>query len=100
MLHFLDYRGDEAFCSEKCRTEQMEMDEALETVERRQRLITKSPFSYKVGNYLVRNSYEEEQQNNSMFYIQKQPTLANLKACGLISLQNSGFATNATFMEP
>ncbi|XP_078162048.1 uncharacterized protein LOC144557353 [Carex rostrata] len=95
------YRGDEAFCSEKCRTEQMEMDEALETVERRQRLMNKSHVSYKVGNYLVRNSYEEEQENNkSMFCIQKRPTIANLTACGLTSLQNAGFSTNATFMEP
>jgi len=95
------YRGDEAFCSEKCRIEQMEMDEALETVERRQRLRNKSHVSHKAGNYLVRiNSYEEEQQNKSMFCIQKRPTIANLTACGLISWQNAGFGTNATFMEP
>lgn len=78
----------------------MEMDEALETVERRQRLMTKSHVSYKVGNYLVTNSNEEEQQNKSMFCIQKRPTIANLTACGLISMQNAGFATNTTFMEP
>lgn len=95
MLHFLDYRGDEAFCSEKCRTQQMEMDESLETVERRHRLIIKSSVSYKMDNYAMRNSSEEQQ---SIFSIQKRPTIANLIACGLISMQNSGFGTNMTFM--
>lgn len=95
------YRGDEAFCSEKCRIQQMQMDESLETVVRRQRLRTKSYVSHKIGNYEVRNSPEEEkQQNKSIFTIQKRPTIASLTACGLISLQNSGLATNVTFMEP
>jgi zinc-finger of the FCS-type, C2-C2 len=99
MFHFLVYRGDKAFCSEKCRTEQMLMDESLETVERRQRLRAKSSVSYNRGNHAVRNS-SDEQQNKSIFSIQKRPTIANLTACGLISLQNSVYATNTTFMEP
>jgi zinc-finger of the FCS-type, C2-C2 len=84
MLHFLVYRGDEAFCSEKCRTEQMDMDESVETVEHRQHLRAKSSVSY----------------NRGVFSIQKRPTIANLTACGLIGLQNSVYATNTTFMEP
>ncbi|KAL5199298.1 hypothetical protein ABZP36_020501 [Zizania latifolia] len=39
------YRGDAAFCSEDCRDEQMEMDDALQVVARRYHLLCKPSSS-------------------------------------------------------
>ncbi|KAF0903671.1 hypothetical protein E2562_029048 [Oryza meyeriana var. granulata] len=39
------YRGDAAFCSDDCRQEQMDMDETLEAVARRHRLLCKPSTS-------------------------------------------------------
>ncbi|CAL5040857.1 unnamed protein product [Urochloa decumbens] len=36
------YKGDAAFCSDDCRQEQMDMDEALNAVARRHRLLSSS----------------------------------------------------------
>lgn len=37
------YKGDAAFCSDDCRQEQMDMDEALQSVARRHRLLRAPP---------------------------------------------------------
>lgn len=43
MLTRLRHRGDAAFCSEDCRDEQMDMDEALHAAARRHRLLQRAP---------------------------------------------------------
>uniref|UniRef100_A0A0E0LFN2 FLZ-type domain-containing protein n=1 Tax=Oryza punctata TaxID=4537 RepID=A0A0E0LFN2_ORYPU len=66
------YRGDAAFCSEECRQEQMDMDEALQAVARRHRLVSKpsaSPASAEAASTPARPPM-----------MHRRPTIANLAA--------------------
>jgi hypothetical protein len=58
-------RGDAAFCSEDCREDQADMDEALRAVARRHRLLRTPPSS---------------QQSEEAPGMRRRPTIANLAA--------------------
>jgi hypothetical protein len=59
------YKGDAAFCSEDCREDQADMDEALRAVARRHRLLRTPPSS---------------QQSEEAPGMRRRPTIANLAA--------------------
>ncbi|XP_040381511.1 FCS-Like Zinc finger 7-like isoform X2 [Oryza brachyantha] len=63
------YRGDAAFCSDECRQEQMDMDEALQTVARRHRLLCKPSTSPSAAEAAARPPM-----------MHRRPTIANLAA--------------------
>ncbi|CAN6220086.1 unnamed protein product [Urochloa humidicola] len=62
------YRGDAAFCSDDCRQEQMDMDEALDAVARRHRLRSSS------------SSPAAEASSSRPPAMRRRPTIANLAA--------------------
>uniref|UniRef100_J3MHM6 FLZ-type domain-containing protein n=1 Tax=Oryza brachyantha TaxID=4533 RepID=J3MHM6_ORYBR len=62
-------RGDAAFCSDECRQEQMDMDEALQTVARRHRLLCKPSTSPSAAEAAARPPM-----------MHRRPTIANLAA--------------------
>ncbi|CAN6192718.1 unnamed protein product [Urochloa humidicola] len=62
------YKGDAAFCSDDCRQEQMDMDEALNAVARRHRLLSSSSSSSPAA---------EASRPPAM---RRRPTIANLAA--------------------
>ncbi|TVU07611.1 hypothetical protein EJB05_40975 [Eragrostis curvula] len=62
------YRGDAAFCSDDCRQEQMDMDEALHAVARRHRLLS-TPSSSSAATADARPPM-----------MRRRPTIANLAA--------------------
>ncbi|CAN6162721.1 unnamed protein product [Urochloa humidicola] len=64
------YRGDAAFCSDDCRQEQMDMDEALDAVARRHRLRSSSSSS----------PAAEASSSSRTPAMRRRPTIANLAA--------------------
>lgn len=66
-------RGDAAFCSDDCRQEQMAMDEALDAVARRHRLLRAPPppSSSPAG---------EAPSSSRPLVMRRRPTIANLAA--------------------
>ncbi|XP_034588915.1 uncharacterized protein [Setaria viridis] len=67
------YKGDAAFCSDDCRQEQMAMDEALDAVARRHRLLRAPPppSSSPAG---------EAPSSSRPLVMRRRPTIANLAA--------------------
>ncbi|KAG2614215.1 hypothetical protein PVAP13_4KG376203 [Panicum virgatum] len=65
-------RGDAAFCSDDCRQEQMDMDEALQTVARRHRLLRAPPSSS--------SSPAADAAASRPPAMRRRPTIANLAA--------------------
>ncbi|XP_062178844.1 FCS-Like Zinc finger 6-like [Phragmites australis] len=63
------YKGDAAFCSEDCRGEQMDMDEALHAVARRHRLLRMPSSPAPRGEAATRPPM-----------MRRRPTIANLAA--------------------
>lgn len=68
------YRGDAAFCSEDCREDQMEMDEALHAVARRHRLLRRAPSSQSSS------SSSSTAAEAAPVMMRRRPTIANLAA--------------------
>ncbi|OEL25942.1 hypothetical protein BAE44_0013045 [Dichanthelium oligosanthes] len=66
------YKGDAAFCSDDCRQEQMDMDEALHAVARRHRLLRAAPSSSA--------SPASEAASSRPPVMRRRPTIANLAA--------------------
>ncbi|XP_066371412.1 uncharacterized protein [Miscanthus floridulus] len=67
-------RGDAAFCSEDCRDEQMDMDEALHAAARRHRLLQRAPAS---SSQAVAEAAASTRPPPVM---RRRPTIANLAA--------------------
>ncbi|GJM97446.1 hypothetical protein PR202_ga14374 [Eleusine coracana subsp. coracana] len=63
------YKGDAAFCSEDCRLDQIEMDEALDAVARRHRLLSSAGAAVAIGD-----------ASGSPMMMRRRPTIANLAA--------------------
>lgn len=63
------YKGDAAFCSEDCRLDQMDMDEALDAVARRYRLLSSTSKHASLGDASPRPTT-----------MRRRPTIANLAA--------------------
>ncbi|XP_066371413.1 uncharacterized protein [Miscanthus floridulus] len=68
------YKGDAAFCSEDCRDEQMDMDEALHAAARRHRLLQRAPAS---SSQAVAEAAASTRPPPVM---RRRPTIANLAA--------------------
>ncbi|CAD6335385.1 unnamed protein product [Miscanthus lutarioriparius] len=68
------YKGDAAFCSEDCRDEQMDMDEALHAAARRHRLLQRAPAS---SSQAVTEAAASTRPPPVM---RRRPTIANLAA--------------------
>lgn len=68
------YKGDAAFCSEDCRDEQMDMDEALHAAARRHRLLQRSPASSSQA------AAEAAPSTRPSPVMRSRPTIANLAA--------------------
>lgn len=69
-------RGDAAFCSEDCRDEQMDMDEALHAAARRHRLLQhRSPASSS-----SQAAAEAAASTRPSSVMRRRPTIANLAA--------------------
>ncbi|XP_066371754.1 uncharacterized protein [Miscanthus floridulus] len=68
------YKGDAAFCSEDCRDEQMDMDEALHAAARRHRLLQRAPAS---SSQAVAEAAASTRPPPVML---RRPTIANLAA--------------------
>ncbi|KAG8074617.1 hypothetical protein GUJ93_ZPchr0006g43387 [Zizania palustris] len=66
------YRGDAAFCSEDCRDEQMEMDDALKVVARRYHVLCKPSSSS--------SPVAAEAAAAAAAAMHRRPTIANLAA--------------------
>ncbi|XP_062229829.1 FCS-Like Zinc finger 7-like isoform X2 [Phragmites australis] len=67
------YKGDAAFCSEDCRQEQMDIDEALDAVARRHRLLRMPSSSQEAATVRA-----EAASRPPM--MRRRPTIANLAA--------------------
>ncbi|KAK1611587.1 hypothetical protein QYE76_035260 [Lolium multiflorum] len=70
------YRGDEAFCSEECRQEQMCMDEALRAVARRHRVLQ----HLKPAAAEPAASCATPQEGAAAAMMRRRPTIANINA--------------------
>ncbi|KAG0516205.1 hypothetical protein BDA96_10G342200 [Sorghum bicolor] len=68
------YKGDAAFCSEDCRDDQMDMDEALHAAARRHRLLQRSPAS------ASSQSSQAAASTRPPPVMRRRPTIANLAA--------------------
>uniref|UniRef100_A0A0A9D4I8 FLZ-type domain-containing protein n=1 Tax=Arundo donax TaxID=35708 RepID=A0A0A9D4I8_ARUDO len=68
------YKGDAAFCSEECRQDQMDMDEALDAVARRHRLL-RMPSSPAAAA-----AARGEAASGPPMMMRRRPTIANLAA--------------------
>jgi len=69
-------RGDAAFCSEDCRDEQMDMDEALHAAARRHRLLQRAPASSSSSLAAA----EAAASTRPPPVMRRRPTIANLAA--------------------
>ncbi|CAD6341280.1 unnamed protein product [Miscanthus lutarioriparius] len=70
------YKGDAAFCSEDCRDEQMDMDEALHAAARRHRLLQRAPASSSSSLAAA----EAAASTRPPPVMRRRPTIANLAA--------------------
>nr|CAD1830459.1 unnamed protein product [Ananas comosus var. bracteatus] len=72
------YRGNAPFCSKECRNEQMEMDEALETVARRQSLQSSFPLSSPAHKNCAVN-HSSTSSSSSRVDVSRRPTILNMR---------------------
>lgn len=73
------YKGDAAFCSDDCRQEQMYMDEALDAVARRHRLLLHYKPSLPAADELAGTTQHQAAASRPPM-MHRRPTIANLAA--------------------
>uniref|UniRef100_A0ACD6AGN3 Uncharacterized protein n=1 Tax=Avena sativa TaxID=4498 RepID=A0ACD6AGN3_AVESA len=72
------YKGDAAFCGEECRQEQMSMDEALQAVSRRHRLLLHHRQAAATAEPAAGAARREAEASRPV--MRRRPTIANIGA--------------------